>query len=184
MRLILVRHPRPALAPGICYGRSDVAVSADEQARVLQALLRMLPSHTPLITSPLQRCAALAASLHGALASPSLRVDERLVELDFGTWELRAWNDIARAEVDAWAADVAQYRPGGGESVTDAARRVALAYADLQRLQAPCAIVVCHAGTMRLMAERHRGLDLAQMVLAAAGAAHAIDYGATLTLDI
>ena len=46
-----------------------------------------------------------------------MRFDARLAELDFGHWEMQSWDGIPRAEVDAWAADVAHYRPGGGESV-------------------------------------------------------------------
>jgi alpha-ribazole phosphatase len=182
MRLILVRHPRPQVRAGVCYGASDVAVAPDEHARVAQALTHTLPRHTPLVSSPLQRCATLARTLYAALESPSLRFDPRLAELDFGQWEMRAWDAILRTEIDAWAADVALYRPGGGESVSAAAQRVADAYADLRQRQWPCAIVVCHAGTMRLMAACHAGLLPADMARHAARAPHAIDYGACLIL--
>ena len=46
-----------------------------------------------------------------------VRLDARLVELDFGSWEMHHWDTIPRAQIDAWAADVALYRPGDGESV-------------------------------------------------------------------
>lgn len=45
--------------------------------------------------------------------------------MGFGAWEMRAWNAIPRAEVDAWAADLLHYRPDGGENVLDMACRVA-----------------------------------------------------------
>ena len=116
------------------------------------------------------------------LSRAAPRIDPRLVEMDFGSWEMRRWDDIARAEIDAWAADLVHYRPGGGDSVLRMAQRVAGFYADLQRQQAD-AIVVCHAGTIRLLAACHAGLAPADAALQAARTPHAIAYGAALTLE-
>ena len=179
MRLILLRHPRPLVAPGLCYGSTDLAVAPDELERTLAQLAPSLPPGLPLFSSPLQRCAGLAARLPCA----SLSFDARLVEIDFGAWEMRPWDDIPRAEIDAWAADVAAYRPGGGESVLQMAARVAAFYDELLRTKHNIALVVCHAGTMRLLAARHAGLSFEQMALQAAAAPHRIDYGACLILD-
>ena len=182
MRLILVRHPPPLVAPGICYGRTDLGVADAERIRIGTTLAAVLPAHTPMYASPLQRCAALASDLQAALAGSTLTLDTRLVELDFGAWEMQPWDSIARADIDAWAADVAAYRPGGGESVQQAALRVGAFYADLQRSGAPCAIVVCHAGSMRLLAACHRGLAPKQAAAHAASTPHQIAYGGVLTL--
>jgi alpha-ribazole phosphatase len=51
------------------------------------------------------------------------------------------------------------------------------------RLQAPAAIVICHAGTIRLLLARARGLALDAMALEAAQRPHAIGYGETVILD-
>ncbi|KQQ42417.1 phosphoglycerate mutase [Duganella sp. Leaf126] len=181
MRLTLIRHPQPEVAPGVCYGRTDLAVAAHHLEQAVAALLPVLPAGVPLFSSPLQRCAALALRL-----TPAPVFDARLVEMDFGSWEMHAWDSIARASVDAWAADLANYRPGGGESVLQMAERVATFYADLQRQLAGDgaaeAIVVCHAGTMRLLAARHAGLAPLAMALQAAGAPHQLPYGQTLVL--
>ncbi|MDC8759865.1 histidine phosphatase family protein [Janthinobacterium fluminis] len=179
MRLILVRHPKPLVAPGLCYGRTDLAVAPDELARARDALAATLAPGLPLFSSPLRRCAELAAQLPCA----SLSVDARLAEIDFGNWEMRSWDDIPRAEVDAWAADVAHYRPGGGESVLQMAARVAAFHDELAQRQTAAALVVCHAGTMRLLAARHAGLPLRAMAQQAAGAPHQIAYGQCLILD-
>jgi alpha-ribazole phosphatase len=91
------------------------------------------------------------------------------------------------AEIDAWAADMAHYRPGGGESVFLMAARVRAWHAHLLRhAQAHAiehAIVVCHAGTMRLLSACHAGLSLPDMALHAASTPHKIGYGATIVLD-
>lgn len=183
MRLTLVRHPKPDVAPGLCYGRTDLAVTADQLTQALATLQPALPAHAVLYSSPLQRCRDLAAILAAQRGEIAPCVDARLAEMDFGAWEMQPWEAIARAEIDAWAADVAGYRPGGGETVLEMAARVAAFYADVQRQQQD-AIVICHAGTMRLLAACQAGLPLRETALRAAQHAHAIPYGGTLVLDL
>ncbi len=120
--------------------------------------------------------------LANALA-PDVRFDARLVELDFGAWELRAWDAIARAEIDAWAADVVNHQPGGGESVLDMARRISRFYDDLVGAQLPAAVLVCHAGAIRLLTARARGLAPIDMAREAAERPHAIAYGSVTILE-
>lgn len=179
MRLILVRHPRPLVDSGLCYGSTDLPLAPGELERVLAALAPVLPPDATLFSSPLRRCAELAARLPCTVRT----YDTRLVELDFGAWEMRRWDDIARGQIDAWAADVAGYRPGGGESVRDMAMRVADFYGEVRRLPHECVIVVCHAGTMRLLTACHAGLAPPEMARQAAGTQHQIAYGQTLILD-
>ena len=178
MRLYLVRHLQPTVAPGVCYGRSDLTVDPQLHAASLPGVRRQLPVGVPLFSSPLLRCASLANAL-----SPEVRFDARLAELDFGAWEMRPWDAIARAEIDAWAADVALYRPGGGESVFDMAHRICGFYDDLLREDMPVAVVVCHAGAIRLLAARARGLAPLAMAHHAAEHPHAVAYGEVLILD-
>jgi alpha-ribazole phosphatase len=178
VRLHLVRHFAPAVAAGICYGRSDVDVDSATHETMLPFLRALLPTRVPVYSSPLQRCAQLARSLGEAV-----RFDARLAELDFGNWEMRRWNDIAREEIDAWAADVVHYRPGGGESVLEMAVRVRDFHTGLRAEPAGEAIVVCHAGTMRLLAACQRGLAPPAMARESAASAHAIAYGEVLVLD-
>jgi alpha-ribazole phosphatase len=171
MKLILVRHPQPLVAPGICYGSTDLAVAPDQLEQTLAAL--RLPAGLPVYSSPLRRCAELAARV-----SPSPRYDARLAEMHFGDWEMQPWDAIPRAAIDAWAADVVHYRPGNGESVLQMAERISAFY---QQLDGD-AIIICHAGAMRLLTARHAGLAPADMALQAAQTAHQIPYGSTLTL--
>ena len=156
MELILIRHPKPDVAPGMCYGSSNLPVAADALAAGYAALAPQLADALArgyrLYSSPLRRCTALASLLG------DFTPDARLMEMDFGAWEQRYWPDVARAEVDAWAADLLDYRPGGGETVREVAHRVQSFLDDLQH----DAIIVCHAGTMRLMAAIAAGEPLQQ----------------------
>jgi alpha-ribazole phosphatase len=181
VKLHLVRHPRPAIAPGLCYGASDVPVDEAELARVHASLRAAgLPGTLPVVASPLQRCALLARRLqpHG------VQLDARLAEMDFGRWELRAWDAIPRHEVDAWAADLLHARPGGAECVLDVARRVAGFIADLRQAGHAQALLVCHAGTIRLLSAMRAGLPLEQAALNAARTPHRIAYGERLLLEV
>jgi len=164
---------------GVCYGSTDLEVAPGELERTLAALIPRLPVGLPVYSSPMGRCAGLAQRLSNAPI-----FDARLVEMHFGGWEMRAWDDIPRAEIDAWAADLVNYRPGGGEAVLRMAARVAAFHADLQRQLGADgeAIVICHAGAMRLLSACHAGLPPAEMALQAARTPHHIAYGDTLIL--
>jgi alpha-ribazole phosphatase len=178
MRLYLVRHLQPEVASGVCYGRSDLGVDAQLHADALPGLRGQVPAGVPLFSSPLLRCASLARAL-----CADARFDARLAELDFGAWEMCAWDAIPRAEIDAWAADVANYRPGGGESVFDMAQRIGAFYDELMRAQLSAAVLVCHAGAIRLLAARARGLGPPAMAQEAAERPHAIGYGEVILLE-
>jgi alpha-ribazole phosphatase len=179
MRLILVRHPRPLVADGVCYGSTDLEPDPRDLAHVQAALARTLPAGALVFSSPLRRCTALAARL----GSPEVRIDARLAELDFGTWEMQAWDAIPRRQVDAWADALVDHRPGGGESVLRMTERLAAFYAHAAQLPDKDIIVVCHAGSMRLLGALHAGLPPREAALRAAGAPHAIGYGETLILE-
>ena len=183
MRLYLIRHPQPVVASGVCYGSSDLPVNDEECARVCDALLPQLPRETPLFSSPLRRCAELAELLVNTLGNEPPKYDPRLVEMHFGQWEMQSWQALPRAEIDAWANDLAYYRPGNGENVVQVAQRVH-AFADqLLTLQLPQAIIVAHAGTMRLLDAWQAGASLEQTALRAAQTENRVGYGELLIID-
>ncbi len=182
MRLYLMRHPQPLVAPGICYGSSDLEVAPEQQARVLAERLPALPPGLRLYSSPLRRCAGLAAEIAAALGVP-LHYDARLAEMHFGAWEMRAWDAIARAEIDAWAAATVDYRPGGGESVLQMARRVHAFHEELMCSQQD-ALLICHAGTIKILRAWLPGIPLREMALLAAQSRQTVAYGEMVVLDV
>lgn len=115
MDIYLIRHTRVATPPGICYGRTDVPLAdsypADEAA-VRARLAPVLAAPHRAVASPLTRCRRLAT----ALVSGEIGLDDRLMEYDFGRWELRAWDALPAAEVDPWMADFVHVAAPGGES--------------------------------------------------------------------
>jgi alpha-ribazole phosphatase len=184
MRLYLIRHPKPERAAGICYGSADLCVAQEEEARAASALAPLLPSGVPIYSSPLQRCSGFARRLAETLAGGAVIPDARLVELDFGSWEGRAWIDIARAEVEAWAADPVGYRPGAGENVMQAATRIHAFLASVRQCGHESVIVVCHAGPIRLLQASRGGVSPAKAAATAARVAQAPPYGSLTVLEL
>lgn len=168
LTLYLIRHPRPLIAAGICYGQLDV--EAENPAATAERLRAELPPGLPVWSSPLQRCRTLAEALH-----PVPQIDARLMELNFGAWEGRPWDAVPRAELDAWAADIDGYAPPGGESPRQLQQRV-LAFVD--ELPTGAHLLVTHAGVIRALLAAAAG-----ETLAAALNRPAPDYGSLTRLD-
>lgn len=152
MQLFLIRHPAPQVAPGTCYGRSDLPLAADVTAAAAR-IAPQLPGGLTLYTSPLQRCRLLADALH-----PMPVRDARLQEMDFGEWELTPWQAIQREALDGWAADPLGYAPPGGESVAALQARVHGFVTELRGLGIGAATLVTHAGVIKALAGLERRL--------------------------
>lgn len=149
---VLVRHPAPDIAPGLCYGRRDMPLRPDA-GPVVRHIAADLRAHglARVWTSPARRCRVVAEAVGIAVV-----VDPRLWELDFGAWEGVAWNDVPRAALDAWAADPLGFAPPGGESGADLLRRVRAVHRALCDNGEDCA-VVAHGGPLKLLAALLRG---------------------------
>ena len=150
MKLWLLRHAAVVLEAGLCYGASDVpADAALNQAAAGQAAA-LLPTGLPVFTSALGRARQLGAALQTLrpdLGEP--KVDARLNEMDFGQWELQAWNAIPRAAFDAWMANFAHHAFGGAESTQALLDRVGAALNELKASGVDEAVWVSHAGVIR-----------------------------------
>lgn len=146
----LIRHPAVAVS-GLCYGQSDVALAAPV-ATLAARLRHQLPAEFTLLSSPLSRCRLLAE----ALGTP--RLDARLMEIDFGDWEMRAWDAIGREQIDAWAADPLGFREHGGESVMMMAGRALAALEDALHDSTGALVIVSHGGPLRALCGHLQGL--------------------------
>jgi alpha-ribazole phosphatase len=149
MKLTLIRHTSLQVAPGICYGQSDIDVAASfaNEAANTQTKIANI-NFDAVYTSPLQRCVKLAEALNLGDAVQ----DNRLKELHFGDWEMQAWNDMPRDIFDAWAQDYANLAPPNGETFSQLQHR-GLAFLDNIMTTSPEAniCVVSHGGMIRAM---------------------------------
>jgi len=123
--IFFVRHGQTAgNRDGRLQGHVDTQLTdaGHEQARRLAEGLRAVPV-LRVVTSPLRRAAETAAAI-GRLHGLDVEVDDRLVELHYGEWDQRRFQEISAQEWGAWRADP-KFAPPGGESLVDVTARVA-----------------------------------------------------------
>jgi len=162
MALWIVRHARPLIAAGICYGVMDVQADAAETEQAARALAAALPMGAVLRVSPLTRCQQLARALCASRADLQARTDPRLREMDFGCWEGVAWDAIPQAALQAWTDDFGKHRFGGAESSNEVLARVARVWDEDQGEHDT--VWITHAGVaraVRLLADGVRVLTRA-----------------------
>ncbi|OIQ89766.1 putative phosphoserine phosphatase 2 [mine drainage metagenome] len=155
MQLTLVRHSSLDIASQICYGQSDVDVSAqfDDELRSLQKKLAAF-SFDAVYASPLQRCQKLATALCAddslGISTSNIKLDTRLKELSFGDWELSPWEAIPREIFDVWANDYANLAPPNGETFSQLHARTKSFIDEVGRhSQGKSVLVVTHGGVIR-----------------------------------
>jgi alpha-ribazole phosphatase len=170
--LTLIRHTKPSLAPGICYGQLDIEV-AESFLVEAAAVANWIDPAELIITSPLLRTRRLAEHL-AVEYDFVLSEDSRLMEMHFGDWEGREWNDIARCDIDAWSADVLCYAPPNGESAQQLMQRVSSLMQDLAKLPQQHIALVAHGGSIRALLAQLAGIPLSRTL------GWQIDYGAVI----
>ena len=158
--LILVRHARPLVQAGTCYGVLDVAADDSATAQSADALAAKLPLQCTALVSPLGRCQQLARALQIRRPTATFITEPRLAEMDFGVWEGVPWEHIPKPAVDAWIANFSDHLFGGKESANDVLGRVATMWDAVPAAQ----LWITHAGVIRcamLLAQGIRHLERA-----------------------
>jgi alpha-ribazole phosphatase len=149
MEIYLVRHTETVCEKGICYGQSDVGLQ-ESYAAVFETILKQLPQEAILYSSPLQRCAILAKHILANTKIDSIVEDSRLMEMNFGDWEMKNWDVIPVDDFTPWMNDFVNVRVPNGESFVDLHDRVVdFLDNELQQDNPKPVIIVAHAGVIR-----------------------------------
>ena len=135
-------------------GRTDLPLSTKglSQARDLAALLARIGA-ARIVTSDLDR-ALQTARIIAAACGLEVETDPRLREIDLGDWDGEAMEAVRRRAPEAYrlrGEDLAGFRPPGGESFDDLARRVVPAFEEAAARTSGVLIVVAHAGVNRVI---------------------------------
>jgi len=151
-RVLLMRHAQThANAQGFFLGRRDEGVTGlgeEQSRRAVAGLVAWRPDR--IICSPLMRCKTMIAEPAARELGIEARVDERLVEFDFGPIEGMSFDDVIERDLPfPWGPRAAGWPPdGGGESFDGFLARIRSASDDLERLEGRTAVVV-HGGVIR-----------------------------------
>jgi broad specificity phosphatase PhoE len=151
---------------GRVCGRTDVLLSdaGRRQAWLLAQRLKSIPVEA-LYSSPLRRALDTARIIGNATGNEPV-VDDRLAELNYGTWEGKMFEEIQKADplaYQAWIADPGRTAPPEGESGEQLVERAAPFLADVAlRHERGNAVVVCHKTLSRLLACHILGVPLSE----------------------
>ncbi|GGF26131.1 alpha-ribazole phosphatase [Echinicola rosea] len=148
MEIYLIRHTKPAIGKGICYGQSDLALAPtfSKEVEIITSKLPRTLAPFAIFTSPLTRCSQLAKAL---FPRHDVKADSRLMELHFGTWEMKSWNDIPKEEINPWMEDFVRVPCPGGESYRQLYDRCVAFITELQQQKTDKAIIITHGGPIR-----------------------------------
>lgn len=175
MKLFLIRHTSLQVPAGVCYGQSDIDVASSfmDEAVLAQQKLTSTPFDAVYV-SPLQRCLKLANALN--IGEPV--VDNRLMELHFGDWEMSAWDDISRDIFDVWAHNYANLAPPNGETFSQLQQRgVDFLEEILARHPKSNIAIVTHGGMIRALLAHVLNMPLKGLFR------FTIDYGSITQLE-
>lgn len=159
MELTLVRHTAVDVPPGVCYGQTDVPLKPTfgEEASVVRTRLQAYAPFDAVFTSPLTRCTRLASYC----GYPDARQDSRLLELNFGAWEMQAYDAIDDPRLQEWYADYLHVQATGGESFVMQLARVSQFLDELSAMPYQHIAIFAHGGVLAC-AQIYAGLvDLA-----------------------
>lgn len=147
MEVYLIRHTAVAIPKGVCYGQSDIdlADSFTDEFKVIQSKLKDI-SFDAVYSSSLSRCKLLASKI-----ASDFQVDDRLMELNFGDWELQSWDEIPSSQSDAWMEDFVNVKTPNGESYIELQKRVLDFYDELLLKPHKSVALVTHGGVIRAL---------------------------------
>ncbi len=146
MDVVMIRHTSVDVPPGVCYGVTDVPLRStfEQEAAVTLSALRPLMPFDAVFTSPLTRCTRLAAYC----GFPDARRDDRLLELNFGEWEMVPFDENADPRMKEWYDDYLHVAPTGGESFTQQLERVKRFLEELKKSNFQRVAVFAHGGVL------------------------------------
>ena len=171
----MIRHTSVDVPKGTCYGQTDVSLAPtfDEEAAAVKSIL--LPHHFDAVyCSPLSRCRRLADYCGYGEAI----LDPRLMEMNFGEWEMRRFDEIVDPTLQRWYADFINTRVPGGESFLDQQARLQ-SFLD----------EIASSGLQRIAAFTHGGIIMQTMLLTGMATIDTVfskqpPYGAVMHFDI
>ena len=161
--LHFVRHGRTTAPAGVLLGTTEAPLS-EKGRRQCTELGPRLPKELPCLCSPMLRTRQTLEELQGQGVIADFVYDDRLREIDFGSWEMKSFPELAqqRADISAWQ-EYHHFCFPDGESIADFVTRLQT-LADDWRLQVEKEkdkelLIITHGGVIRTMLCLLLGID-------------------------
>lgn len=160
----LVRHGRTeANASNLLQGHIDNALDSvgREQADLLGGVLDALAPVDRIVASPLARAQQTAEAIARTCGRPlKVETDPRWIELDYGDYDGKPMSHVSPETWAEWRTNP-DFRPPGGESMTELDRRVREALDDLVGSgQGVHTVVVSHVSPIKAAVAWALGVDI------------------------
>ena len=122
MEIVFIRHTSVDVPSGVCYGQTDVPLKPtfEQEAAVTKENLKAYLPFNHVYTSPLTRCVRLATYC----GYPDAEHDKRIMEINFGDWEMKPFDRNDDPRLQEWYADYLNVAATGGESFAMQYQRV------------------------------------------------------------
>ena len=174
MEVYLVRHTETVCEKGVCYGQSDVTLK-EPFLEQFQHIKSQIPIDATIYSSPLVRCMELARHLSDSV----IVIDNRLMEMDFGDWEMKKWDEIPEADFTPWMTDFVNVAVPNGESFVDLHQRVTDFWSEIINQNKSRSIaIVSHAGVIRSILCTISNLPLKDAFT------NKVDFGAVIKIEL
>ena len=147
MEVFVIRHTPVAVGKDTCYGQTDVPLAHTFLQDILHYKTQLPIGFDAVFCSPLQRCKDLAMALN----CQNIVYEPALMEMNFGDWELKKWNNINPNDLDIWMQDFVNTKTPNGENLQDLFSRMQFFLDNLRLQPYKKVLIITHAGTIRCM---------------------------------
>lgn len=159
--MYLVRHTKVDVTDGICYGQSNVGVANTFETESYNVLSQLKDKNFEVFfSSPLTRCSLLAEKIAG----DKVLYDNRLMELNFGNWEMLSWDNIYQQPLGSeWMNDFVHVACPNGESMVQMHQRVVSFLEEHKSQLNENTLIVTHAGVIRSIIAHYKHIPLPEV---------------------
>ncbi|MEG1229136.1 MAG: histidine phosphatase family protein, partial [Flavobacterium sp.] len=109
----------------------------------------------------------------------SYQEDERLMEMNFGDWELKNWNEIPPEQLNPWMEDFVNIKVQNGESFAVLHERVGdfITVLTSKKIKSPI-VITAHAGVIRSILCHQTSLPLKNAFQ------NKVDFGQVIKIEL
>lgn len=149
MNIYLIRHSAVYNPNKLCYGQSEIPLEENftqDFDWLEEELADVLKTNSVFYSSALRRCTKLAT----CLSKDNYIIDDRIKELNFGDWELKAWDNINNKDLNNWMADFVNFTVPNGENFITLSKRCIQFWEEIkEQATSDNIVIVTHAGVIR-----------------------------------